>query len=263
MPTATDAELEEHLLRAPLRVLGRLVASSNQAVLMEADGAYAIHKPITLERPLWDYPPGTLARRERAAYLVCAGMGLSLVPPTVLREGPWGLGSLQLWIGEPGTPLPGVVTVCAQDEVPRGWLEVLRGHEEGGRAVCLAHADTPEVRSAVLLDAVLNNSDRKGGHLGIGPQGLRGFDHGVSLGSQPKLRTVLWGWAGDPLSDADLGHLETLTGALRGTGLADELGALLEPSEVDALNARIRRLRRTRRYPVPAPNWPAIPWPAM
>lgn len=266
VPTATDAEIEALLSRAPMRPVGRIVASSNQAVLVEIgsadDHVLAIHKPLAAERPLWDYPRRTLALRERAAYLVCRGMGLDLVPPTVLREGPWGRGSVQLWIGEPDRPATPVVTFTPVDEAPPGWLTVLTGEDQRGRRVSLAHAPDEGLRSVAVLDAVLNNSDRKGGHLVRAPEGLRGFDHGVSLGLEPKLRTVLWGWAGLALPDADTDRLRQLQGRLD-AGLAERLGPLLDEVEIVALRARIEDLLATGRHPLPSSDWPAIPWPAL
>ena len=264
MPTATDAELEAILLHAELHPLGRIVESSNRAVLVDlGEGLHGIHKPVAFERPLWDYPTGNLASRERAAYLICMAMGLRIVPPTVLREGPWGLGSVQLWIGEPTAPLPEVVTVCRDDEVPDGWLAVLRGEDESGAAVTLAHAATGEVRSAAVLDAVLNNSDRKGGHLAVGPDGLRGFDHGVSLGVEGKLRTVLWGWAGQPLDPADVDAIARLRQAVATEPLRSQLADLITASEIEALERRAAALSAQGRHPLPSQDWPAIPWPAM
>lgn len=264
--TATDAELEELLHAAPMRPLGRLAASSNGAVLVEvgrgADTVLAIHKPIALERPLWDYPHGTLALRERAAYVVCRGAGLELVPPTVLREGPWGLGSLQLWIGRPGEPGEPVVMVGPPEDVPQGWLEVLRGEDSAGHHVSLAHSGSADVRATAVLDAVLNNSDRKGGHLVRAPEGLRGFDHGVSLGIEPKLRTVLWGWAGEPLAAEDRERVERL-GERLARGLGESLQDLLADDEIRALRERIAALLESGRHPMPSQDWPAVPWPAL
>lgn len=264
MPTATDAELEAILREAALRPLGRIVESSNRAILVDlGDGLHAIHKPVAFERPLWDYPTGNLASRERAAYLICRAMDLHLVPPTIMREGPWGIGSVQLWVGDPGAPLQEVVTVCHEDDIPQGWVTVLQAQDDAGAPLALAHAGTAEVRSAAVLDAVLNNSDRKGGHLAIGPDGLRGFDHGVSLGVDDKLRTVLWGWAGQPLDPVDLAAVERLRAALQAGPVRAELGELITRSEIQALLDRLTRLVRERRHPLPSQEWPAIPWPAM
>jgi uncharacterized repeat protein (TIGR03843 family) len=269
VPTATDAELVDLLTAGTLTPVGRLVNSSNGALLCSVQGPdcdaeplLAIHKPESSERPLWDYPDGTLVARERAAYLVSTAGGFGVVPPTVLREGPFGPGSVQLWVG----PLEGerevLVDVTAAEAVPPGWLVVLEGETPEGEPVVVSHSPEPALRTVAVLDAVLNNSDRKGSHLMREGSIVRGCDHGVSLGVEPKLRTVLWGWAGDEILDADLARLDALGQALAGS-LATDLAALLTAVEVAALRDRVSTLLATRRHPLPTPGWPAIPWPAL
>ncbi len=266
MPTGTDAELLELLTRGELTPLGRVADSSNGALLCvvgdPADDVLAIVKPEATERPLWDYPDGTLVARERAAWLVSEAGGFGVVPPTVLREGPRGPGSVQLWVGPVTEEADPVVTVCPPHEVRDRWVVVLHGEDPMGDRVVVAHSTEPAVRTVAVLDAALNNSDRKGGHLLRDGDRVRGCDHGVSLGVEPKLRTVLWGWAGDPLVDEDLARLERLRSALAGD-LAAELRTLLTRAEVEALGARVERLLRRRVHPAPEPGWPAIPWPAL
>ncbi len=278
MPTDTDADLVDLLTSGDLTPVGRIVDSSNGALLCsvepvapgDANGKAAadvepvlvIHKPEVSERPLWDYPDGTLVARERAAYLVSAAGGFDVVPPTVLRNGPLGPGSVQLWVGPvEGVPEP-LVDVTPADAVPDGWVVVVEGESPGGRPLVVSHSREPALRTVAVFDAVLNNSDRKGGHLLRDGDIVRGCDHGVSLGVEPKLRTVLWGWAGEPVPDTDLARVETLLDAL-GDGLADELEALLTRAEVGALRSRAQALLRSRRHPVPRPGWPASPWPAL
>ncbi|GAA4405078.1 SCO1664 family protein [Fodinibacter luteus] len=276
MPTATDAELVELLTTGHLTPVGRIVDSSNGALLCSVDAGAAsggpspasggpvlvIHKPEAHERPLWDYPDGTLVARERAAYLVSAAGGFDVVPPTVLRDGPLGPGSVQLWVGPVEGPREALVDVTPAGEVHEGWVVVLEGRTPAGEPVVVSHSREPALRTVAVLDAVLNNSDRKGGHLLRDGAVVRGCDHGVSLGVEPKLRTVLWGWAGDRLPAADVGRLETLLDALA-ADLAAELADLLTRAEVRALRARTEALLRTRRHPHPQPGWPAIPWPAL
>lgn len=247
-------------------MVGRIVDSSNHALLVTCrDGdleSSAIYKPLRGERPLWDYPDGSLVARERAAYLLSHAGGFDVVPPTVLREGPFGPGSLQAWVGDVGGPDSGLVEVFAPHAVPDGWLVVLSAQDQHGEPVVLAHADDARLRSVAVLDAVLNNSDRKGSHLLLEGERLRGIDHGVSLGVEPKLRTVLWGWLGQPLQDPDLTALERLSLALDGD-LDAQLAELLTPAEVDALARRVDTLRAAGVHPGPVPGWPAIPWPAL
>jgi uncharacterized repeat protein (TIGR03843 family) len=278
VPTDTDADLVDLLTSGDLTPVGRIVDSSNGALLCsvepvapgdatgkastDVEPVLVIHKPEVSERPLWDYPDGTLVARERAAYLVSAAGGFDVVPPTVLRNGPLGPGSVQLWVGPvEGVPEP-LVDVTPADAVPDGWVVVVEGESPGGRPLVVSHSLEPALRTVAVFDAVLNNSDRKGGHLLRDGDIVRGCDHGVSLGVEPKLRTVLWGWAGEPVPDTDLARVETLLDAL-GDGLADELEALLTRAEVGALRSRAQSLLRSRRHPVPRPGWPAIPWPAL
>jgi uncharacterized repeat protein (TIGR03843 family) len=270
VPTGTDAEVVDLLASGDLTPVGRIVDSSNGALLCsvapagggDTEPLLVIHKPEVSERPLWDYPDGTLAGRERAAYLVSAAGAFDVVPPTVLRDGPLGPGSVQLWVGPVrGVPDP-LVDVTPADAVPDGWVVVLEGESRGGAPVVVSHSPEPALRTVAVLDAVLNNSDRKGSHLLRDGELVRGCDHGVSLGVEPKLRTVLWGWAGDPLPEADLARLEKLLDALR-DGLPDQLEPLLTRAEVRALRARTESLLRTQRHPLPQPGWPAIPWPAL
>ena len=267
MPPAPDTDLEALLAVGEIDVVGRLADSSNGALLVQVatpgEPLLAIHKPTRLERPLWDYPTGTLTGRERAAYLVCRAGGFDVVPPTVLRDGPLGPGSVQLWVGDPSVVPEGVVDVVTPGEEPPGWITVLTGEGPGGEPLAVVHAPDSAVRTAAVYDALINNSDRKGGHLLRDGERVRGVDHGVSLGVEPKLRTVLWGWVRRPLPDADLERLETAREAILDGPVRAELDDLLTREEVEALLDRAETLLRTRRHPGPRPDWPAIPWPAM
>lgn len=268
MPTGTGADLEELLTRGHLTPVGRITGSSNGALLClvgdPADEVLVIHKPEATERRLWDYPDGTLVARERAAWLISEAGGFDVVPPTVLRDGPLGPGSVQLWVGQPaaGTEPEPLVDVLDPAEVPDGWLVVLEGESSLGEPVVVAHSPEQVLRTVAVLDAVLNNSDRKGSHVLRDGAVVRGCDHGVSLGVEPKLRTVLWGWAGEDLTAADLGRVHRLAAALDGV-LADELAPLLTGEEIEALGHRVAVLRRRRVHPGPRGGWPAIPWPAL
>jgi uncharacterized repeat protein (TIGR03843 family) len=269
VPTDTDAEVVDLLTTGHLTPVGRIVDSSNGALLCSVgdreEPVLVIHKPEASERPLWDYPDGTLVARERAAYLVSAAGGFDVVPPTVLREGPLGPGSVQLWVGPVEGVREALVDVTPVDAVPDGWVVVLEGETPGGRPVVVSHSPEPALRTVAVLDAVLNNSDRKGGHLLRDGDAVRGCDHGVSLSVEPKLRTVLWGWAGEEIPDVELGRLEALLVALEDAAgaLVAELGTLITPAEVRALRRRTESLLRTGRHPHPRAGWPAIPWPAL
>lgn len=197
------------------------------------------------------------------------GGGWASVPPTVLRDGPLGAGSVQLWIGDPfatDLDLTPVVRLVPAGEVPPGWLSVVDGHTPEGETVTVVHEDSPDVRSVAVLDAVMNNSDRKGSHLvrdGLGT--LWGFDHGVTFHPEPKLRTVLWGWAGQPLLPEDVERVHRLHAALRDpTGAtAHTLERILPRSDVARLVGRVRALVDRPVHPRPTPGWPSIPWPAL
>lgn len=266
MPTATDAELADLLSDGELTAVGRISSSSNGALLCSLAGRgetlLVIHKPEVSERPLWDYPDGTLAARERAAYVISAAGGFGVVPPTVLREGPLGRGSVQLWVGPVDHAPDPLVDVTAAREVPGGWLVVLEGQTPDGDPVVVSHSPDPALRTVAVLDAVLNNSDRKGSHVIRDSSLVRGCDHGVSLGVEPKLRTVLWGWAGEPLPPADLLRLEVLENALT-CSVEEELKDLVTRAEVRALRERVDALLDSGHHPLPTPGWPAIPWPAL
>ncbi|MFF8564093.1 SCO1664 family protein [Streptomyces albidoflavus] len=276
------------LTTGELTVRGRIPEASNAVlhctVAHRGRSAACVYKPVAGEQPLWDFPDGTLAQREVAAYEVCAALGWELIPPTVLREGPYGPGMVQLWIdqaeeepGEPGAPeageaAPGPVPVGpllaladAERPAPEGWRAIGLAEVPGGGTALLVHADDPRLRRLAVLDAVINNSDRKGGHLLTTADGrLFGIDHGVTFHTEDKLRTLLWGWAGEPLPEeavAALGRLATALG--EEAPLTTRLAALITPAEVTALRDRVAALLASGTHPVPGGEWPAIPWPPV
>ena len=194
----------------------------------------AVYKPTAGERPLDDFPDGTLSHREVAAFLVSEAMGWAIVPPTIRRDGPFGDGSLQLWIDStrPST----------------SWRWSSR--------------TTARLRRIAVFDAAVNNTDRKGGHLLPVPGGhVYGVDHGVTFSTVPKLRTVLWGWRGRPFAAGRAGR----PGAARATRCAATSlatsRACCRGREIAATRRRVDGLLETRRFPQPRPDWPAIPWP--
>jgi uncharacterized repeat protein (TIGR03843 family) len=222
-----------------------------------------VYKPVAGERPLWDFPDGTLADREWAAYRVSEATGWGVVPPTVLRDGPFGPGMLQLWIDEEeqaDEPLLGFVPAR---RLPTGWLRVASARDEAGRGYALAHADDPLLARLAVFDVVVNNADRKGGHVISTADGrVLGVDHGVCFNIEPKLRTVLWGWAGRPLPDEAIEVLHDLRERLAGQ-MGAELSRRLTRAEVRAAVARIDRLVAVGCFPEPDQHRPAMPWPPM
>jgi len=251
------------LTTGALEIDGRLMDASNTTLLcgVSLDGVTAacVYKPVRGERPLWDFPDGTLAGREVASYLVSQATGWNLVPPTVLRNGPLGVGMCQLWIDT--EDVTSLVDVVPSEAVPQGWRPVVNGLDGAGQPVVVAHADDERLRRLSVLDVVLNNADRKGGHLLLDSAGsLYGVDHGICFHSQEKLRTLLWGWAGEPLTDEAVQVLTRLGADLDGL-LGEELHEHLTRREVAAATERVRKLLRTTRHPRPGRDWPAVPWP--
>jgi uncharacterized repeat protein (TIGR03843 family) len=257
------SEAEPDLVRGELTVHGRIMPASNATFLAEVDGIHVVYKPEAGERPLWDFPEGTLAQREVAAYAVSEALGWRVVPLTFLRDGPHGRGMVQVW-QEPDEEQTAVDIVPVGD-VPQGWRHVFDGVDGHERDVSLVHENSAALRRMAIFDVLVNNADRKGGHVLAMTDGHRyGVDHGVTFHVEPKLRTVLWGWLGEPLTQMERAAVEKLCGLLeqgQGGGLADALCALIADQEVEALRRRCRRLLKAGRLPEPHGQWPAIPWP--
>ena len=218
------------------------MGSSNNAMVVRvrapgstigADELLAVWKPTRGEQPLFDFPIGTLTRREVAAYLVSEATGWSIVPPTLLREGPHGEGSIQQWIDV----------------------------DEAVDVVQLVVDADPRLRRIALFDAIVNNTDRKGGHLLPIPGGhIHAVDHGVTFSVVPKLRTLLWAWEGEPLEPEEVAVVEAVRRELDGP-LGRALRDLLFEPEVAATIERVDALMASGVFPGPNPDWPAIPWP--
>ncbi|MGG8409982.1 SCO1664 family protein [Streptomyces sp. 12297] len=268
--TPQAGDTEELLAHGELTVRGQIREASN-AVLrctVTRDGAATecVYKPVAGERPLWDFPDGNLARREVAAYLLSRASGWDLIPPTVLRDGPYGEGMVQQWIEpDPDAPDARLLALVDGEEAGEGWRPVAFAEVAEGRTALLVHADDQRLRRLAVLDAVINNGDRKGGHLLPAPGGrLYGIDHGVTFHTEDKLRTLLWGWAGEPLTDEAVAMLTGLTADLAdGTPLATRLAELITPAELAAVRGRVAQLLRTGRHPEPSGQWPSIPWPPV
>jgi uncharacterized repeat protein (TIGR03843 family) len=237
--TVSDERARAFLAEGDLELLGRIPWASNATLLakvrhQELEGL-AVYKPVRGERPLWDFPSGTLYRREVAAYLVSEQLGWRLVPPTLVREGPLGIGSLQLYVD-------------ADTEVTA--FELLAA----------SNATLPRIAA---FDVVTNNADRKAGHTLLDEQErVWAIDHGVCFHTEPKLRTVLWDLAGHPLEAADVADLEALAAAAAGGELGERLAELLAADEIAALAERSLGLARTGRLPAPG-SGRAYPWPLV
>jgi uncharacterized repeat protein (TIGR03843 family) len=247
------------LLTGELRLHGRVMPASNATFVGEIDGCRVVYKPVAGERPLWDFPDGTLAEREEAAYVVSEALAWNIVPLTFRRDGPHGLGMVQVW-REPD-PVHAAVTLVADTDVPEGFRYVFEGVDDRDQAVSLVHEDTPPLRRMAVFDVVVNNADRKGGHVLSMTGGHRyGVDHGLTFHVEHKLRTVLWGWAGELLTDEDRAGLERLSARLE-EELGERLLGLLTQHEVEATRRRVKRLLRVGTLPEPGQGWRAIPWP--
>lgn len=229
-------EIIEHLSLGDLDVTGRLVDASNATLYANCTfneiSIPVIYKPVAGERPLWDFQDGNLAQREFAAYLISELGGFGVVPPTILREGPFGFGMVQQWI-------------------------------DINESIDLAEfyrTDNPELRKMALFDAVVNNTDRKIGHLlPIREDLVHGCDHGVTFHEDDKLRTVLWQWADKALTNDEITLLERLESSIKAD--AERFLGLITENEFAALLARINRLLSEKKYPSPSDEWPAVPWP--
>lgn len=266
MPAAGD-----EFTTGELTVIGRVTTASNLTLVCDIGDGEAplrvVYKPVRGEQPLWDFPDGTLAGREVASYLISQALGWSVIPETILRDGPFGPGMVQRWITaadyhtDRGHRLD-LVDLCPPGAVPEGFCEVLRALDPEGNEVSLIHADDPRLHRMAVLDVLLNNADRKGGHALEGIDGqVYGVDHGICLHTEHKLRTVLWGWAGRPIDDALIADIESFTNALPGE-LADTLSAHITDAEIDALLDRAKRLLDEPVMPLPVTARP-IPWPAF
>lgn len=230
---------EEVLVKGEMVVTGRLIDASNATLLAECsfenEKVKCIYKPVAGERPLWDFPDGNLAQREYAAYLISKHAEFDLVPYTILRDGPFGIGMVQKWIDI----------------------------DESVDLASFFSTDDLQLRRMALFDAIINNTDRKIGHLLPRPDGkLFGCDHGVTFHHEYKLRTVLWQWAGDAFTADEEKTLRDLAQKLKESKV-DNLSSLITVDEYQALLARVDDLLKNRIFPMPSHDWPAIPWPAF
>jgi uncharacterized repeat protein (TIGR03843 family) len=225
-------DIDDNLLESgELEVIGRLVDASNASLLCKLPNEVkVIYKPIAGERPLWDFPDGNLAGREVAAYYLSEAGKFMVVPKTVLREGPFGIGAVQQWI------------------------EV----SDDSDVIALAQSENSQIRNLALFDIVINNADRKFGHILITPeQRIFGCDHGVSFHEENKLRTVIWQFAAKLLLPGEVEQLENLLSTID----RKYLSSLLTDDEIEAIFERIETLLKVGRFSSPNPNWPAVPWP--
>lgn len=230
------SQLLESMIEGEIKIIGRLVDASNATLLGEISSGHStikvIYKPVAGERPLWDFPDGNLASREYSAYLISNIGEFAVVPTTILREGPFGFGMVQNWI-----------EINSEIDV----VEYGQGND-------------PQLRKLAIFDAIINNTDRKYGHLLIDQANhLYGCDHGVSFHEDNKLRTVLWQFEGKKFSSSEKELILRC--------LAADLKLFLTPyltkAEISALYERLEKLRVEGVFPKPSDKWPAVPWPPV
>ncbi len=229
------------LTRAEVERVELVPSGSNYvfaAFLRDDEGGQGIgiYKPLRGEAPLYDFPDGSLYRRERASYLLARALGWGMIPPTVVRDGPHGIGSMQLYV----------------EHRPRASYFTMKSSHEA------------DLRRFAVFDTIANNADRKGGHCLEGMDGrVWGIDHGLTFHHQPKLRTVIWDYAGEPVGDDLLTGVTAVLPRLHGgDGDLAELRELLHPRELRALCQRTESLLEQRSYPLPPP-WRPVPWPPL
>jgi uncharacterized repeat protein (TIGR03843 family) len=223
------------LLSQSMRVVGRLIDASNATLLAEIETdnqiQKVIYKPVAGEKPLWDFQDGNLAHREYCAFLLSNRAGFDLVPNTVLRDGPFGFGMVQEWI-------------YTDEEID---------------IINFGQSDDSQLKRMAIFDAIINNTDRKYGHLLYKDGKLLGCDHGVTFHSEDKLRTVIWQFSGEKIDKQEMLLIESAS-ALDYPNLFE---SYLTQDEIAAIYERINRLLKSGRFPSPSENWPAIPWPPV
>ena len=236
----TDPAIPRVLAVGELEVLSLLPNASNHTFLTRAQAggeeSLAVYKPRRGETPLWDFPEGTLCAREVATYVVARTLGWPNVPATVLRDGPFGVGSVQRFVVA----------------------------DQGEHYFTLAERYPSEFRRVAAFDIVVNNADRKAGHCLLGEDGrIYVVDHGVCFSEEPKLRTVIWDFIGDPLEDDVRSDLRRLAGEVHGGPVREELANLLAPSELECLESRAEEVASLERFPEPGEDHRPFPWPPI
>lgn len=237
----SEERAREVLREGDVDVLGRMPWSSNATLLVNLtlgdDEQLAIYKPQRGERPLWDFPRGTLCQREVAAFEVSRALGWELVPDTVLRDGPAGIGSMQRFV---------------EHDPEEHYFTLLSEHDD-------------VFRRMAALDIVINNTDRKGGHCirALADGRIYGIDHGVAFHAQWKLRTVIWDFAGEPIPEPVAADLRRLLDDVCGGTVGLALRPLLDRFELDAMRARIDHLLATDEFPEPDRDYHSYPWPTI
>lgn len=259
---ATSDETSKPIFNGSLEPIGQLRGASNGTLLCKDESeTLFVYKPVAGERPLWDFPEDTLSGREVAAANLDSLLGWALVPPTRwVQEGPAGPGMVQKWIEEVDELRP--VNIFDTNSVPQGWLSILQAVDHTGRPVTLAHDANESLVRMALFDAIVNNADRKAGHVLADTDGrIFAIDHGVCFSDEPKLRTVIWGWVDQPIPQLHVANLIQLQRTLG--DFHEQIDPFLSQAESHELRQRIKELVDTELFPGPSGEWPAIPWPVF
>ncbi len=259
-PQPDHPALTTALVDGEVEIVGRLVQASNATFLAKLTTDHGavdcVYKPFRGERPLWDFPRHTLGLREVAAYELSRAAGFDVVPVTVLADGPFGTGSLQIWVETTEEDNESLVDLVPTRSLPRaGWFSCVDGFDADERSVSVIHADHPALRRLAVFDCLANNADRKGGHILSSRGRVFGVDHGICFHVESKLRTLLWGWAGSELTECE----RALVARARDEALV--LIDLLADDEIDALIHRAEVLLRRGTLPRARGEWPSVPWP--
>ena len=250
------------LLSGEIEIEGLIPDSSNGALkitIRDSDQSMdAIMKPEVSIRPLWDFPDLDLNNREYATYLLDRELDLNYVPETVMRDVE-GIGNslIQEWVKESDNDL---IIVKSPEDIPKDYLKVLQGYDELNKLITLAHKDVRDLRNLCLFDLIINNADRKGGHLLMDSANkMWAIDHGVSWHFESKIRTVLWGWIDVAFNKDDLALLERAKKVLQKWDAEDF--SYLTKNEIEQAIKRVEELVNGKAFPQPGDQWPAVPWP--
>jgi len=250
------------LLNGEIEIEGLIPDSSNGALKVlvsdSKQSVEAIIKPEVSIRPLWDFPDLDLNNREYATYLLDRELNLNYVPDTVMRnvEG-IGKSLIQEWVTESDNDL---IIVKSPEDIPEEYLKVLQGYDELNKLITLAHKNNRDLRNLCLFDLVINNADRKGGHLLMDSANkMWAIDHGVSWHFESKIRTVLWGWIDETFNDQDIALLNNAKKVIQ--TWKDEEFICLSKEEIEQAIKRVEGLLKENAFPQPGNQWPAVPWP--
>lgn len=245
-----------------ISIIGMIPESTNGAIKITIDSAssqiQAILKPDVSIRELWDFPNQDLNDREYATYLLSQEINLNVVPETVIKEIEGvGRALIQEWVIETANDL---VIVKSPDDIPEDYLKIIQGYDQLNKLITVAHKDDQTLRKISLFDLIINNADRKGGHLITDDKNsIWAIDHGVTWHEENKIRTVLWGWIGQNFNSDEIEMLKSSLSVLKRWEVNDF--EYLSKIEILSAKERVEKLLENEIFPSPTGDWPAVPWP--